>query len=255
MGMSKKRLISPEQLAECEAAHAIFLRKKKELGLTQKAIADEAGISPPAVAFYFKGVNALNARFASVLARLLEVPVSAFSPRLAKEIADLSGSHKEQSPKEGSNVVTLRPKVRHENGELSIPVFNVRAAMGHGQVPAEYIEAVRNINLHESHLMGRGVSFTKAENLAVITGFGQSMEGTINDGDPVIIDRGVQSFIGDGVYVLTWSDLLYIKRLQRSSATHIDMISDNQLHRDKTVPGEEITIHARVLLVWNARKV
>jgi predicted transcriptional regulator len=43
--MNKKKPLSPEQLAECEAAHSIFLKKKKELGLSQKKVADKAGIS------------------------------------------------------------------------------------------------------------------------------------------------------------------------------------------------------------------
>lgn len=156
---------------------------------------------------------------------------------------------------EGSNVVSLRSKGRSANGELSIPLYNVRGAMGHGQVPAEYIETVRHLTVHESHLIGRGVSFTKAENLAIITGWGQSMEGTISDGDPVIIDQGVNRFVGDGVYLFTWDDLLYIKRLQKISPTHFDMISDNKKHKDQEVEIAELKIHAKVILAWNAKKL
>lgn len=159
------------------------------------------------------------------------------------------------SSPDSSNVISLHAKSRKSDGELSIPMYNVRGAMGHGQVPADYIETVRNLTLHESHLIGRGITYSKAENLAVITGWGQSMEGTINDGDPVIIDRGVSAFVGDGVYVFTWDNLLYIKRLQKHSPTQLDMISDNKKHKDQIVNLRDVHIHGRVLLVWSARKL
>lgn len=89
----------------------------------------------------------------------------------------------------------------------------------------------------------------------MITGWGQSMEGTINDKDPVIVDRGISEFAGDGVYVITWHDLLYIKRLQVHDADHFEMISDNPKHKDRVVPIGDVIIHAKVLLVWNARKL
>lgn len=90
--MSKKRPLSAEQLAECQAAHRLYLERRNELNLSQKKIADEAGISAPAVNLYFKGVNALNVSFALVLSRMLRVPVEEFSPRLAAEIEEIAGS-------------------------------------------------------------------------------------------------------------------------------------------------------------------
>lgn len=90
--MTKKKTLPPELLAECQAAHKLFLQKKNALGLSQKKIADEIGVSPAAVAHYFSGTNALNARFAAALARLLDEPVDAFSPRLAAEIAGMAAT-------------------------------------------------------------------------------------------------------------------------------------------------------------------
>lgn len=88
--MSKKRPLSADQAAECRAAHRLYLERKNELNLSQKKIADEAGISAPAVNLYFKGVNALNVPFALVLSRMLRVPVKTFSPRLAAEIEGIT---------------------------------------------------------------------------------------------------------------------------------------------------------------------
>ncbi|MBC3410070.1 helix-turn-helix domain-containing protein [Pseudomonas sp. SWRI51] len=90
--MTKKKILPLELLAECQAAHELFLQKKNSLGLSQKKVADEIGISPAAVAHYFSGKNALNVRFAVALARLLGEPVDAFSPRLAAQIAGMVAS-------------------------------------------------------------------------------------------------------------------------------------------------------------------
>ncbi|MNR02537.1 hypothetical protein D3C85_1183920 [compost metagenome] len=80
--------------------------------------------------------------------------------------------------------------------EILIPQYDIRGAMGHGQVPADYNEAIRNLIVREDVLREKGVTYTSAAALALITGWGQSREGTINDKDPVIVDRGVNEFCG-----------------------------------------------------------
>ena len=140
-------------------------------------------------------------------------------------------------------------------GDIAIPQYDIRAAMGHGQVPAEYSEIIRNVVISEDLLRDKGVSYTAPQSLAIITGWGQSMEGTINDKDPVIVDRGVNDYAGEGVYVLTWHGDLLIKRLQRKDEDHVWLISDNPHNKDQQARIDDVTIHAKVLLVWNARKV
>lgn len=190
-------------------------------------------------------------------ARKMEIKIGLPDGTLVNPSQEGLGAEGNTNQGKESNVIAadFSSKGKLKDGELSIPQYNVRGALGHGQVPADYIETIRHVTVHESLLSGRGISFSKAENLAIITGFGQSMEGTINDGDPLIVDRGINQFIGDGIYVLTWDGLLYVKRLQKHSPTHFDMISDNPRHKDQTINIADVTIHARVLLVWNAKKL
>ncbi|WP_256580726.1 S24 family peptidase [Pseudomonas sp. QTF5] len=90
----KKRQLSDIEASECAALNAIYKAKKKELGLSQEKIAIEGlkANSQSAASHYLTGRNALNVEAASVFARYLKVPVSAFSERLAKEIGRLSSS-------------------------------------------------------------------------------------------------------------------------------------------------------------------
>lgn len=149
------------------------------------------------------------------------------------------------------NVTALRGKP----DEIVIPQYDVRAAMGHGQVPSDYNQAIRNIIVSADLLQEKGVTYTQPTSLAIVTGWGQSMEGTINDKDPVIVDRGVTEYVGEGVYLVTWLGELFIKRLQRMDEEHMWLISDNKKHKDQTARIDDLTIHAKVLLVWNAKRL
>lgn len=295
--MTKKKDLSPELKAECDAAKRLFTQKKNALGLTQAKVAEAADISPAGVAMYLNGTNPLNAKFAVVLSRLLQEPVDRFSPRLAAELAQMQGAQVKGGCSSGSTAAekvlemlrkyggksldaTAQDKIARAvadslsetstpsaaasraaimvapgHGDISIPQYDIRAAMGHGQVPAEYSEVIRNVVIREEVLREKGVTYTSAQALSMITGWGQSMEGTINDKDPVIVDRGVNDYQGEGVYVLTWHGDLLIKRLQRQDEDHVWLISDNRNYEKQSARIDDVTIHAKVLLVWNARKV
>lgn len=151
----------------------------------------------------------------------------------------------------GFIIATAQPA----DGDISIPQYDIRAAMGHGQVPADYNEFIRNVVIREEVLREKGVTYTSAQALSMITGWGQSMEGTINDKDPVIVDRGVSEYQGEGVYVLTWHGDLLIKRVQRRDGDQLWLISDNKNYERQSARIEDVTIHAKVLLVWNAKKI
>lgn len=138
--------------------------------------------------------------------------------------------------------------------EIIIRQYDVRASMGHGQVPGDYNEVIRNLIIREDVLREKGITYSSPHSLAMITGWGQSMEGTINDKDPLIVDKGVNEFAGDGIYVLTWHEHLYIKRLQMLDSERFLLVSDNPNIRDLEARIDDVTVHAKVLLIWNARK-
>ena len=288
--MSKKKELSPELKAECDAAKALFVAKKNALGLTQASLAEAADISAAAVAMYLNGTNPLNAKFAVVLSRLLEVPVEKFSRRLANEISGLTGAtERTDAPaqsasaadmvrqmlakqgkglseearsrllaaaEEPSNVITIdfaRPG--QVGDEVWIAHYDVRAAMGGGQVPHDYPEMLQDVRVSPKHLREMGVEFTEHFHLKMVTGWGQSMAPTIKHRDPLLVDISIREFVGDGIYLFSWDGHLYIKRLQRMGNDRFKMISDNTNHPPEPISADETYIQARVLLVWNAHLV
>lgn len=167
----------------------------------------------------------------------------------------LDDQAKDKNNDKESNVIAADFSRKAREGEIDIPQFDVRGAMGSGQLPNDYVEIIRHVTMHKSHLDLLGITYTSAANLAIITGWGQSMAGTINHGEPVFVDRGITQFIGDGVYVFTWDDLVYIKRVQKVSKTHFRIISDNRDNDPFEVLIEDVIFHAQALLAWNARKL
>lgn len=288
--MSKKKELSPELKAECDAAKALFVSKKNSLGLTQASLAAEADISAAAVAMYLNGTNPLNAKFAAVLSRLLGVPVERFSKRLAREISGLTSVAEAPSSstlsaadmvrqmldKQGKGLTdTARQRLMAAaeaddaggaieidyyrpgvvGDEVWIAHYDVRAAMGGGQIPHDYPEMLQDVRVSPQHLREMGVEFKEHFHLKMVTGWGQSMAPTIKHRDPLLVDISIREFVGDGIYMFSWEGHLYIKRLQWIGDDQIKMISDNERHPPQTIRADETFIQARVLLVWNAQLV
>ncbi|WP_348739151.1 S24 family peptidase [Pseudomonas rhodesiae] len=136
--------------------------------------------------------------------------------------------------------------------EVWIAHYDVRAAMGGGQIPHEFPEMLQDIRVSPKHLREMGVTFKEHFHLKMITGWGQSMAPTIKDRDPLLVDITVREFTGDGIYLFSHDDMLYVKRLQKKGKDHFKMISDNKHHDPEDIRVDDTYILARVLLVWNA---
>lgn len=139
--------------------------------------------------------------------------------------------------------------------EVWIAHYDVRAAMGGGQIPHDFPEMLQDVRVSPQHLREMGVEFAEHFHLKMVTGWGQSMAPTIKHRDPLLVDISIREFSGDGIYMFSWDGHLYIKRLQWIGDDRIKMISDNTRHSAETIRAEDVHIQARVLLVWNANLV
>jgi phage repressor protein C with HTH and peptisase S24 domain len=153
----------------------------------------------------------------------------------------------------------LRPRNRRAGADeaYEIAIYDVAASMGNGLSMPEHADVVERMTVSANWLKSH-VKFSGPDNLALITAYGDSMEGTFNDGDMLLVDRGVDDIKIDAVYVLALNDELYIKRLQRRPDGAILMISDNKRYDPYIIKnGERDKFHVlgRVLLAWNARKL
>lgn len=157
---------------------------------------------------------------------------------------------------EASNVITVDFSRPGQVGdEVWIAHYDVRAAMGGGQIPHEYPEMLQDIRVSPKHLRDLGVTFKEHFHLKMITGWGQSMAPTIKDRDPLLVDITIREFTGDGIYLFSHDDMLYVKRLQKKGKDRFKMISDNKHHDPEDIRVDDTHILARVLYVWNGQPV
>ena len=157
---------------------------------------------------------------------------------------------------ESSNVITVDFSRPGQVGdEVWIAHYDVRAAMGGGQIPHEYPEMLQDIRVSPKHLRDLGVTFKEHFHLKMITGWGQSMAPTIKDRDPLLVDITIREFTGDGIYLFSHDEMLYVKRLQKKGRDRFKMISDNKHHDPEDIRVDDTHILARVLYVWNGQPV
>lgn len=219
-------------------------------GLTQKDFANQFGLDASYLSQLLNGHRKLGEKAAATLEGKIDLPAGTLVAPEANDL--LEGS----APKTVAAVDTKR--VMETLGFITIPHLNVAASMGYGLVPENQVEVIREMTVHLDWLKTQGVPYSSLENLAIITGDGDSMEGTFRDGDSLLVDRGITEIRTDAVYVFTLDGDLFIKRLQRMTGGALRMISDNPVYPPIMIDGadlEKIHIQARVLLVWNARKL
>lgn len=84
------------------------------------------------------------------------------------------------------------------------------------------------------------------------------MEGTFNDGDLLLVDRGVKDIRVDAVYVVAIDGELFVKRMQRKPGGGVLMISDNKKYDPIEIHPSTLSrfdVLGRVLIAWNERRL
>lgn len=134
-----------------------------------------------------------------------------------------------------------------------VPVLNVDASAGSGMDSGDS-QIVGHWPFALSYLHRLGVVPAKAR---IVMARGDSMEPTILDGAPVLIDVGNRSPVDGRIYALLGPDGLRLKRIQRSMDGSFVLISDNKdlYASERIAPSEanQIKIVGRVF--WTEKAI
>lgn len=115
-----------------------------------------------------------------------------------------------------------------------IPLYDIEASAGHGSLfEHERIECY--LKFRADWMSREGLS---AKDLVAIRVAGDSMDGTLSDGDTVLIDRSRTK--PDGVFAIRVGDGLRIKRLQRLTDGSLRVSSDNEMYREEIIHPENL---------------
>src|SRR5574340_161187 len=152
------------------------------------------------------------------------------------------------APESSEHSLTTRIK---DKSEIYLEQFDTGGAMGHGVLLRDQPGVIKSWHVSQEWL-NRNVRFhSGAQNLRIVTGFGDSMKPTFNPGDPLIVDTGFRTVDVETVYFFRVGDEGFIKRLQRIPGEGIRVISDNKKYESWTIrPDMDFEVFGRVLKVW-----
>lgn len=213
----KKKPLPPEQLAEAQRLKALYEAKKKSLGISQEAIAGELNMGQSAVASLLNGVNALNVSNAAAFAKILQISVDEFSPRLANEIAIMAKYLKNEDLEYAG-----KPKLG------VIPVVGEAILGVDGMI--DMVE-VRSgwLQIYSADKDAYGLKVR-----------GDSMHPRIQSGEFVVIEPNTHVHSGDEVFIRTLDGHNMIKIMTKTRDGNYQFSSINNDHKPVTLPPSEV---------------
>ena len=210
---------TPENIEESRLLKALYQTVPHDL--TQEAFGQKHGIGNQGAVWQFlNGKTAISMNAAKGFAEGLRCEIAAFSPRLAKEAAEMG--------------LLANPGM---NEFAAVPRARIGFSAGHGSVA--YDDGWHSsLSFRRDYLASLGILDRHAV-LMNVTGHG--MEPTIGDGAILLVNSAYQEVTSGLIYAFRLDDQLHIKRMHKT-ATKYCAISDNP---DKTTyPDMEIGLEA-----------
>ena len=181
------------------------LRKDKKM--TQQQLADVIGVSKTSVIYWERDENIPKHESLVQLAKALNI-----TPEYL-----LYGA---------SNVSTWDAGTPLEDDEVEIKFFkDFKVACGIGTVGEALESEWRRLRMSKSTLRNQGIS---KDNCVAMTAHGDSMKGTINDGDTVYVDLGRRTVKDGKIFAICHGGLFKFKRLYNMPLGGIRIVSDNK---------------------------
>ena len=132
-----------------------------------------------------------------------------------------------------------------------ITQYDTGGSMGSGLTLHDQPGVIDEIGVSKDWLRFNLRNYTNITNLKIVTGFGDSMEGMFNSGDPLIVDIGVHVVDRDAPYFFRIGNEGYIKRLQRIPGVGIRAISTNPAYESWNItPDMDFEVLGLVIKSW-----
>lgn len=236
--------------------------------ISQADLARATGAKPPSVNAWFSGeTKTMKATTAAKAAELYGCntlwlsdgqgpmwPISRIGPHDA-------ASHEGDTPM----APPMNAAAPSTNGnEVVIVQYDVSGGMdtrGKLMLEAEPPGIIKSWKVDREWLQLNVRSYTSLQNLCIVTGFGPSMKGMFNPGDPLLMDIGVNRVDHEGVYFFRVGDEGYIKILQRvpefdGPGFLLRVISKNEDFPpyDLSPKNPHLRIIGKILTVWKSEQ-
>lgn len=249
----------------------ILLRKEREVsGLSIELMSNKLGVNKNTLGAYERGERLPDIDFLLTFSevvdadffKLIELRIKehpSTGVELLLKRLELMGSVVEDL--QDAQVLEQQLKkyrVQHptaKEGMTSIPLYDIRAAAGHGQIPLH--EQMADV-MHFSLEWIRNELHAIPADLYLVYVDGESMEPTLRSGDVILLDRRATKPDREGIYIMRMDGMLLVKRLQALPGATVKVSSDNPAYESFTVKlsemeGQDFAILGRV--VWSGRRM
>ena len=216
------------------------------LDLSQKALADRAGVSQALITKLETGGAVSTGRLVQLAIALNVRPewlVSGEEPRRwgQPKLQSIDGTHpSKEAPYQDapfSNQYTL------------VPRYAVHASAGVGNEIIQE-DVLDRLAFKQDWLHKRGLS---PESLGIIYAVGDSMQPTFSDGDVLLLDLNQKRAQDGKIFVLRSEEYLYVKRLQILPG-RIQIVSDNPKYQPFEVTSDDADLWSIIgQVVWVGR--
>ncbi|WP_409500215.1 XRE family transcriptional regulator [Mannheimia glucosida] len=204
----------------------------KEQGKSQQWLANHIGVSQQSIGKILKG-ETLNPKYILEISNALGVSVEWLKTGKG-EAPDFTKIEENQTACE-------------KEGNVRLEILDVYASAGEGKfITGDLDGFTRAIEFEQGYFM-QMFQQTSANGLSIINIDGDSMKPTLNSGDLLVVNTNIKFFSGDGVYVFSYGDMLYVKRLQLAGDSLL-VISDNPLYKTWEITRDnesKLIIHAK----------
>ncbi len=236
--------LSKQQLADAASLKSIFRawqqhQRDKGAYVSQEEASEVIGFGQSALSQYLNGKIPLNIDAATKIAKLVGCQVSDFSQSLAQQAAGYT-----------VQIGGIRGQ-KNLPDEHVIPQFDTGGAMGSGLLLQDQPGEIRGWTVSQEWLTRNIKNYTGAANLCIVTGFGDSMKGMFNPGDPLLVDRGITIVEYDAVYFFRVGNQGFIKRLQRIPGQGLVVLSENEKYKSWVIDSTmDFEVFGRVVKAW-----
>ncbi|MGY5789095.1 LexA family transcriptional regulator len=150
------------------------------------------------------------------------------------------------------NVMFFQAKMAHSPEFALIPRLGIEASAGGGLVP-DSEDPLEYLAFQSTWLRTRGINPSSAR---ILSARGDSMEETIRDGDVLLVDTSINRVKDNAIYVVTYGDMVLVKRVHGRINGSLQLISDNPKYPSEEVsPGEVNLLNVAGRVMWFGRSI
>lgn len=225
-------------------------------GVSQVAVATHFGVKPPSVQDWLNRGVIGKEKLPKLWAYFSDV----VGPEHwgLESFESSQGSKPSSAWEDDTNVIPSAHSLRNESSDVVIRQFGTGGSMGRGIVLAEQPGVIKEWRVSDRWAQENVHRITSVKNLAIVTGFGPSMQPLFNPGDPLLVDCGIKRADVDGIYFFRVGEEGFVKQIQRiptAGGLVLRAKSYNTLYDPfDIVDGMDFEVFGRVVKVWRGEE-